>query len=123
MLFRSHVDGLSGETMRAICDALLPIYLRTLQDSLNLLLQGLGAWIRGESPEQIIRQLATCPGLQAGDIPDWSARRAYREAWSLHELRLISLSFRSIRYPSGFMTMRRRELLSRFNKEQTDGDN
>ena len=109
--------------MRNICNALLPIHLRTLRDSLNLLVHGLGAWMRGASSERILSQLTSCPGLQAGDIPDWSARRAYREAWSLHELRMISFSFRRFSYPSGFMTTRRKELLNRFNKEQTDGDN
>lgn len=122
-LLSFHVDGLSGDEMRNICNALLPIHLRTLQDSLNLLVHGLGAWMRGATTEQILGQLATCPGLQTGDIPDWSARRAYREVWSLHELRMISFSFRRFSYPSGFMTMRRKDLLSRFNKEQTDGDN
>lgn len=122
-LLSFHVDGLDGEDIRRICQALLPIHLRTLRDSLNLLVQGLGAWMGGASPEQILRQLATCPGLQAGAIPDWSARQAYREAWSLHELRMISFAFRPFTYPSGFMTQRRRELLSRFNKEQADASN
>lgn len=102
-----HADGIPGDEMRAMMGTLLPLHLRNLAVTADMLASALSVWLHGTPAAEVIAALEECR-VASAPLQDWSAQKAYKEKWLVQELKCYN--FGLFRYPPGFMTLRRKEM-------------